>query len=196
MYKYLQNTSKYLIFILAFTSVLCCENSLGTKKRGSQQIPEIRRRSEQSIKEDGMTSILSTMKTTALKFTLSVLAYLIPTMILGMVWHFVWFSELYDELGIYNREDPIIPLGFTSMLFQGIIIAYLYPYYTTGQNSIVRGLKFSLIMGFFLFTVSTLANAAKIEVTSMADWLVVQLFFHLIQFSVTGLFIGLVYRKA
>ncbi|MBT1689799.1 hypothetical protein [Dawidia soli] len=135
------------------------------------------------------------MKTAFSKFALMVLAYLIPTMILGMVWHFVWFSELYDKLGIYNRKDPIIPLGFTSMFFQGVIIAYLYPYYAQHEHSIRRSLGFSLIMGFFLFTVSTLANAAKIEVSSMSDWLLVQSLFTLIQFTVVGLLIGLVLKQ-
>lgn len=130
------------------------------------------------------------MKTTLSRSALLVLAYLVPTMILGMVWHFVWFSELYESLGIYNRKDPIIPLGFTSMFLQGVIIAYLYPYYAGKKHSLRRGVKFSLIMGFFLFTVSTLANASKIEVTSMIDWLWVQSLFTLIQFFVVGLLIG------
>lgn len=136
------------------------------------------------------------MKTTISGFILILLAYLVPTMILGMVWHFVWFNELYESLGIYNRKDPIIPLGFISMLLQGLIIAWLYSFYAEQKHSILRTLKFSLIMGLFLFTVSTLANAAKIEITSMFDWLWVQSLFHLVQFTVVGLLIGLVYRKA
>lgn len=134
------------------------------------------------------------MKTTFSRFVLMVLAYLVPTMILGMVWHFVWFSDLYESLGIYNRKDPIIPLGFTSMFFQGVIIAYLYPFYAEHKHSISRSVIFSLIMGFFLFTVSTLANSAKIEVTSMTDWLGVQAAFTLIQFAVVGVLIGLVFK--
>lgn len=135
------------------------------------------------------------MRTTFSRFVLMVLAYLVPTMILGMVWHFVWFSDLYEGLAIYNRKKPIIPLGFTSMFLQGVIIAYLYPYYAEQKHSIGRSIRFSLIMGFFLFTVSTLANAAKIEVTSMIDWLWIQSLFTLIQFSIVGLLLGWSYRK-
>jgi hypothetical protein len=134
------------------------------------------------------------MKPASLHYILSVLAYLIPTMILGMVWHFVLFSDLYDRLAIYNRRDPIIPLGFSSMLLQGLVIAYLYPFYAAGKESIGRAVSFSLIMGSFLFTVSTLANAAKIEVTSMSTWLGIQLLFHILQFVVVGILIGLVYQ--
>jgi hypothetical protein len=115
-------------------------------------------------------------------------------MILGMVWHFVLFSDLYDSLGIYNRRDPIIPLGFGSRLLQALIIAYLFPYYADGKETIGRAISFSLIMGLFLFTVSTLANGARIEVTSMSTWLGIQLLFHLIQFVTTGTLIGLIYR--
>ena len=135
------------------------------------------------------------MKTTFSRFVLMVLAYLVPTMILGMVWHFVWFNDVYETLGIYNRKDPTIPLGFTSMFFQGVIIAYLYPYFADNKHSMARSIGFSLIMGFFLFTVSTLANGAKIEVTSMIDWLWVQSLFTLVQFIIVGLLLGWAYNK-
>jgi hypothetical protein len=129
------------------------------------------------------------------KFFLATLAYLIPTMILGMAWHFIFFKDLYESLGIYNRAEPIIPLGFASMAIQGLIVAYLFPIFYREGNAIISGIKFGLIMGLFLFSVSTLANAAKIEVTSMSSWITIQIAFHLIQFLLVGVGIGLVYRK-
>ena len=129
------------------------------------------------------------------KFVFAALAYLLPTMILGMLWHFVFFKELYDSLGIYNRHEPIIPLGLTSMAIQAIVVAYLFPLYAPDGGSVLKGIKFGLIMGVFLFSVSTLANAAKIEVTSMSTWLIIQAAFHLIQFVIAGAVIGFVYRK-
>jgi membrane protein CcdC involved in cytochrome C biogenesis len=116
-------------------------------------------------------------------------------MILGMIWHFVFFKELYESLGIYNRVEPIIPLGFISMAIQGLIMAYLFPFFYREGNPVLHGIRFGLIMGFFLFSVSTLANAAKIEVTSMSSWIMIQTAFHLIQFLVAGILIGLVHRK-
>lgn len=129
------------------------------------------------------------------QFIITTLCYLIPTMILGMVWHFNLFPQIYENLGIYNRKDPIIPLGLTSMLVQGFIIAYLYPFYSKGENSLKKAVQFSLLMGLFLFSVSTLANAAKIEVTSMQMWLLIQTAFHLIQFLAAGVLIGLFTSK-
>ncbi len=129
------------------------------------------------------------------KFISATLVYSVITMILGMTWHFVFFKDLYDGLGIYNRAEPIIPLGFTSMILQGLITAHLYPrWYRTGQP-ITEGIKFGLIMGVFLFSVSTLANGAKIQVSSMTTWLAIQAAFHGVQFVLTGAGIGWVYGK-
>ncbi len=129
------------------------------------------------------------------KFILATLIYAIVTMIHGFTWHFNFFPEVYARLGIYNREPPIIPLGFVSMLIQGLILAYLYPRYYRGGKPLAQGIKFGLVMGLFLFSVSTLANAAKIQVSSMSTWLLIQTAFHVIQFVVAGAGIGLVYGK-
>lgn len=127
------------------------------------------------------------------RFALAAGGYIIVTMALGMSWHFVFFKDLYHGLGIYNRAEPIIPLGLASMVIQGFVLAYLYPFFRVSGAPVLRGIKFGLLMGLFLFSVSTLANAAKIEVTSMSTWLVVQSAFHLIQFVSTGAIIGLAY---
>jgi hypothetical protein len=135
------------------------------------------------------------MKPTA-RFVLTALAYIIPTMILGYAWHLIVFKDLYDRLEIYNRAEPIIPLGFTSMIVQGMIIAYLFPFYAKGNYSMSAALKFSFLMGLFLFSVSTLANAAKINVSDMQSWLLIQIAFTLVQFSIVGVLIGLVSKRS
>jgi hypothetical protein len=129
------------------------------------------------------------------KFTLTALAYIVPTMFLGYVWHLIIFKDLYDSLSIYNRSEPIIPLGFFSMILQGLIMAYLYPFYAREKSTVGKAVVFSLLLGLFLFSVSTLANAAKIQVTSMTQWLLIQTAFHLLQFVIAGLLIGLVNRQ-
>ena len=67
------------------------------------------------------------MKQTTTKFILTAVAYIIPTMFLGYIWHLIISKDLYDSLRIYNRLEPIIPLGFFSMIVHGCIIAYLFP---------------------------------------------------------------------
>ena len=129
------------------------------------------------------------------KFLTTTVGYSVVSMAIGMSWHFVFFKDLYHQLGIYNRAEPIIPLGLLSMIVQGLIMSYLYPFFRPGVRPIVRGITFSLLMGLFLFSVSTLANAAKIEVSSMCTWLLLQSGFHGIQFVLMGMVFGLVYRR-
>lgn len=129
------------------------------------------------------------------KIILATLSYSVTTMIIAAPWHLVVFKDLYHSLGIYNRAEPIIPLGFLSMIVQGLVLAVIYPRFYKGGSHYRAAFYFSFLMGTFLFSISTLANAAKIEVTSMATWLVIQAVFHAIQFSVCGVGLGFVYSR-
>ena len=128
-------------------------------------------------------------------FLLTSLAYIIPTMIIGYVWHLILFKDLYDSLGIYNRAKPIIPLGFFSMIIQGIILSYFYQFYTHGKSTMKKAILYNQLMGLLFFSLSTLANAAKMEVTSMTTWLIIQVTFTFLQFTVAGVLIGLVNKN-
>ena len=128
-------------------------------------------------------------------FWWATLGYIIVSMGLAMPWHFVWFHDLYHQLGIYNRQEPIIPLGMLSMLIQGLILAYLYPFFYKAGHPVTQGIKYGLLMGLYLYSVSTLANAAKMMVASMPVWLGIQALFHTIQFVLAGAVIGLAYGR-
>ena len=130
------------------------------------------------------------------RFVFSLLGYALLTMILGPLWHFLLFKDTYHAFGIYNRADPIIPLGFLSMWVQGAILAWLFPRWLEARAPYASGLKFALLMGLFMFSVSTLAAAAKTEVNGMGRFMIVQVAFHLIQFGGTGLILGRLHRDA
>ncbi|HEX7028209.1 MAG TPA: DUF1761 domain-containing protein [Gammaproteobacteria bacterium] len=130
------------------------------------------------------------------KFLLSAtLAYVALSMVIAVPWHFVLFDELYHRLAIYNREPPIVVLGMLSMLIQGIVLAYLYPGFPKSGRPVFDGVGFGLVTGAFLFSVSTLANAAKMQVTSMADFILIQAAFHAVQFVIVGMSIGMLHEK-
>jgi hypothetical protein len=129
------------------------------------------------------------------KIIFGTLAYAIVTMIIAAPWHFVLFKDLYHSFGIYNRVDPIVPLGFLSMIIQGVVMAAIYPRYHKGSSHYKEAIQFSLLMGVFLYSVSSIANAAKIEVSPMSTWFAIQAVFHLLQFVVSGLALGFVYSR-
>jgi hypothetical protein len=129
------------------------------------------------------------------KVVLATLGYLIVTFALGASWHFAFFPKAYHDFGIYNRADPIIPLGVLSMLVQGIIMALIYPRWYRGEKPLAAGLKFGLLMGVFLFSVSTIANAAKMEVHVLGSFMLIQVLFHALQFGAAGAVFGLIFGR-
>jgi hypothetical protein len=121
-------------------------------------------------------------------------AYLVITFALGFIWHLVVFKDLYRRLAIYTRlDEPIIPLGLLSMLIQGAVLAYLYPHIVDIQGSVIDGITFSLLMGLFIASSAVIAEAGKQRVTSLRIWFVVESLYYLIQFSLAGLAISLIY---
>ena len=116
-------------------------------------------------------------------------------MLIAYPWHMIWFHDLYLEMGAYTRPEPIVPLGMSSMLIQGFIIAYLYPYFYKGGKPILEGIKFSLIMGAAVYSVMGLAMAAKININPISSYLAYNLVFQLIQACITGAVLGFIYKK-
>lgn len=49
------------------------------------------------------------------RYILAVIGYIIVTFVIAAGWHLVLFKGLYDELGIFTRKEPIIPLGLESL---------------------------------------------------------------------------------
>lgn len=129
------------------------------------------------------------------KVVFATIGYSVVTMLIAFPWHFVFFKDLYHSFGIYNRGEPIVPLGFLTVVIQGVVMAYIYPRYYRGGSHYKEAIQFSLLMGIFLYSVSTLANAAKIEVSPMSTWILVQFAFHLIQFVATGAVVGFIYSR-
>lgn len=123
------------------------------------------------------------------------LGYILVSFALGASWHFAFFPQAYHEFGIYNRADPIIPLGLLSMIVQAIVMAVIYPRWYRGEAPLVGGLKFGLLMGLFLFSVSTFANAAKIQVNGVGTFMLLQAVFHTLQFALSGVVFGWVYGR-
>jgi lipid-A-disaccharide synthase-like uncharacterized protein len=130
------------------------------------------------------------------KFYGSWFAYLIISFALGYVWHLVLFKDLYARLAIFSRlDDPIVPLGFISIVVQGAILAYLYPFIAKQDSVMIEGLRFGLLMGVFIASSAVFAEAAKQRVTSLPTWLIVESIYYFIQFCLCGIAIATVHSK-
>ena len=129
------------------------------------------------------------------RFVVAVLAYLVPTFILGFVWHLVLFERYYDALRIY-RTDIIIPFGFLSMLIQAVLFAWIYGTVFARQSRpfLSRGLVYGAFGALLSWSFTTLAVAAKNMMTSVSDYVLIETAFTVTQWIIVGPLTALVFN--
>jgi len=130
-----------------------------------------------------------------MKFILAVLSYIILTFAIAYPWHLIWFHDLYVSWGAVTRDKPIIPLGMLAMLIQAVIIAYLFPKLQKPGNSIKQAVIFSWLLGALIWSVMGPATAAKFAIVPVHQFLIYHTIFQIIQFTITGVSLGLIYNK-
>lgn len=129
------------------------------------------------------------------KLLLATASYFVITMAWAYPWHVVWFHEQYVAWGAMTRPEPIIPLGMAAVITQGIVLAYLYPYCYRGGPPLWEGVRFSLIAGLLVYTVMGFATAAKFKIEPIPTFLAYHTVFQLVQFTLTGAALGLIYGR-
>ena len=129
------------------------------------------------------------------KLTFATFSYFVLTMAIAYPWHIMWFHDVYTDIGAFTRAEPIMPLGMLAIIIQGFVIAYLYPFYYKEGHPVVSGIKFSLIIGLMVYTVMGFTTAAKIDIEPVSIFLMYHTIFQLVQFTVTGAALGLIYGR-
>ena len=121
------------------------------------------------------------------RYVLAVLAYLLPTFVLGFVWHLVLFQSYYEALAIYRR-DVIIPFGFLSMLIQAGTFALVYEkaFSSLRGSLLARALRYGAVGAVFSWSFTTLAVAAKNVMASVPDYLMIETAFTIVQWAVVA----------
>lgn len=128
------------------------------------------------------------------KLVLFVAAYFVITMAWAYPWHMVLFHDLYVSWGAFTRGEPIMALGITAIIVQGVVMGVLYPHFRMNANPLVRGVAFSLLIGLMVYTAMGFATAAKFEIEPVSSFLLYHTAFQFIQFLVAGLALGWIYR--
>ena len=124
------------------------------------------------------------------------LAYLLPTFVLGFVWHLVAFEDYYAALAMYRR-DVIIPFGFLSMLLQAVLFAWVFDTSFSRATGSVwrRGIYFAAFGSVLSWSFTTLAVAAKNVMTSVPDYVLIESAFTLVQWAIVGPLMALVLSR-
>lgn len=122
------------------------------------------------------------------------LAYTLITFPLAVVWHILLFEEKYKAFG-YFQGEPSFLLGFVTILIQGVVLSFLYPYVKFSGNGSVRGLKYSLLIGVFFWSSHVLAFVAKQLIQNAVGFVAMESFYLLLQFGIYGVLIGNIYNR-
>ena len=129
-------------------------------------------------------------------FWLGFAAYLIPTFPLGYFWHLTTFAAQYEKLEMY-RAQVLIPLGLGSMLVQAVLFSWAYPkLFSTERGRWVSSAVYcALAFGVLAWSFTTLPVAAKYQMTSVQDFMILESAFTALQFIVVAPLLALAHRQ-
>src|SRR4029450_9839305 len=107
------------------------------------------------------------------RVALTVLGYVLTTFAVQGTSHFVVNADHFAATSIM-RAEPLIPLGITSMVIQGLIFAWLYPVFANGTSTLRKSIVFSWLIGGFLASYIVLGEAGKYAIPSLSSWIAVE----------------------
>jgi hypothetical protein len=129
------------------------------------------------------------------RIAVSALSYLIPTFILGFVWHLVAFKGYYEALAMY-RKDIIIPFGFLSMTIQALLFSWVYARVFAAWPDIrSRILGYAVFGAALSWSYTTIAVAAKNVMSSVPGYLLIESGFTLAQWLIVAPLTVLLLRR-
>ena len=114
-----------------------------------------------------------------------ILAYIIVTFPLAVLWHMKIFREKYMRWQFFG--DDVKPmLGLTSMIIQGVVLSYGYSVLNINHSALLTGIGYSLTMGLFLWSVHVLATIGKSSKIRHMEFFVLETVYLAIQFAIFG----------
>lgn len=129
------------------------------------------------------------------RFALAILAYVVPTFVLGFVWHLVLFARYYEALAIY-RSDIIIPFGLVAMTIQAALFGWIYRKGFAGRDASFasQAVAYGSLGAALSWSYTTLAVGAKHVMTSVPDYVLIETAFTLAQWGLVAPLTVLAFR--
>lgn len=126
---------------------------------------------------------------------LTIIAYVLTTFAIQGTSHFAINAGHYAGISIM-RAQPIVPMGMASMVIQGALFALLFPTFNRVGKPVRNGLMFSWALGGFLASYIVLGEAGKYAIPSIPSWIAVELSAAAVQYTLFGVLLGLLHRRA
>jgi len=129
--------------------------------------------------------------------SLSTMIYVVTIFPITALWHVGFFQELYLEFGYFNKEETLLAgiAGLINIFVQGFILAILYSKTQFTGSHITQGLKFSGVIFVFYFTLQVVNFVVRKEISDIPFFIMMEVIYMLIQFSLYGVLMGILYGK-
>ena len=124
----------------------------------------------------------------------TIIAYVICTFGVQGANHFAINKEHYAAMTVM-RVEPVIAMGITSMLIQGLIFALLFPTFNRSGSAVKNGIVFAWAIGGFLASYIALGEAGKYAIPSISSWFIVESVAAFVQYTLFGALLGLIHRQ-
>ena len=122
---------------------------------------------------------------------LGTLAYFVPLMPYAYFWHMSWFKDKYTAWQYFSEDDAHVPLGFTSMVLQGLVLSL--GYWSLVQHIDVSPFLFAFSIGVYYWTVHVVAAMAKQAATRTWGYFCLETVYLIGQFGIFAVLLRLIY---
>lgn len=121
--------------------------------------------------------------------------YVVVNLIVAVLWHLVLFKETLAAVTPFARAEPIIPLGMSAMVVQGIMLIWLYPRLHRRGSAVRSGLLFGALAGLFLATGAIWVEVGKFQFADGLTYLLLETVYEVASFAALGLVIALRHKE-
>ncbi len=130
------------------------------------------------------------------KLFLAAIAGAVTMFVVGGLTHLVIFKDLLLSLKgsvvDINRPEPLLPVTILALIILGLIMSYMYPKGVEGNDKIMQGLKFGVIISLLWFLPCNLIEYSMTTVLSLQS-ILFDAVLHAIEQGLGGVAIALVY---
>lgn len=92
------------------------------------------------------------------------LAYMVAVFPLAFVWHLVIFKDRFRAIGYLGRDEPLVGLGFATIVIQGVILSTVLTTSRGSGSALVDPFRICVPLMALIWTAQVLAHAAKFEI--------------------------------
>ena len=127
------------------------------------------------------------------RILLTTLAFIVATFAIEGTSHFVINKAFYAGIP-FMRAEPIVAMGFLTMIVQGIAMGWMYPRFHNAECPIWSGWTFAMCIAVILGGYIAIVEPSKYMVPSIHSWVMVEGTAAFLQMSLFGVLLGLIHR--